>query len=244
MTARSRARLLVHLRAHRRLALSMALGLLLALLWPATSSIVTRALLGWNAAVWLYLGLAGWMMVHADHHSLRRAAQAQAESTGTVLAIVCTACVVSLVGVLAELSAARLPGARHAWPHVLFACVTVAGSWLLLPTVFALSYASRYHHQDNGVDTGGCGLRFPDADTDADRDADPDHRSATTSTALRPDYGDFLYVAFTIAMAAQTADVAITSSPMRRLVLLQALLSFAFNTAILALTVNLAASLF
>jgi uncharacterized membrane protein len=215
-------RLLAHLRAHRRLALSMVLGGVLALLWPGASNAVTRALFGWNVAVWLYLALAGWMMVHADHHSLRRAAQAQAESIATVLAMVCLACVVSLVGAVAELSAARVPGARHAWPHVLFACVTVAGSWLLLPTVFALSYASRYHGS-----AGGSGLRFPEGDAD-----------------LRPDYGDFLYVAFTIAMAAQTADVCVTSSPMRRLVLLQALLSFAFNTAILAFTINLAASLF
>jgi uncharacterized membrane protein len=212
----------------------MALGLVLALLWPGTASPITRGLIGWNVAVWLYLALVGWMMVHADHHLVRSVAEAQAESTATVLAIVSTACVVSLVAVVAELSAARLPGAPRAGPHMLFALVTVAGSWLLLPTVFALTYASRYYsgahsvHHGTGHKVGpGTGLRFPDANTD-----------------LQPDYVDFLYVSFTMAVAAQTADVCVTSSPMRRLVLLQALLSFAFNTAILAFTINIAASMF
>jgi uncharacterized membrane protein len=61
--------------------------------------------------------------------------------------------------------------------------------------------------------------------------------------AFRPDYADFLYFSFTIAVATQTADVAISTRPMRRLVLLQAVLSFVFNTTILALTINIAASL-
>lgn len=58
--------------------------------------------------------------------------------------------------------------------------------------------------------------------------------------AFRP----FLYFAFTLAVASQTADVAVTSQPMRRLVVVQSLLSFGFNTAILAFTVNIAASMF
>jgi uncharacterized membrane protein len=53
-----------------------------------------------------------------------------------------------------------------------------------------------------------------------------------------------LYVSFTIAVACQTADVAVTSPRMRRLVLLQSVMAVAFNTAILAFTINVAASLF
>jgi uncharacterized membrane protein len=120
-----------------------------------------------------------------------------------------------------ELAAAKAGGGT-AWQHLLFAGVTVVGSWLLLPVLFALDYASRYYRS-----TPQGGLLFPGADTD-----------------VPADYVDFLYFACTIAVALQTADVAITSRPIRRLVLLQALLSFAFNTAILALTVNIAAGLF
>lgn len=215
----------VHVRARPRLVVALLLGLLVALLVPGVSSVVTRSLLGWNVAVWFYLVLVGAMMLKADHHLLRREAVAQAESAGTVLAMLSAAAVASLVGVVIELSAAKLPGARHTLPHVALALVTVLGAWVLVPTMFALTYASRFYHRAH--ERQGQGLNFPGADD-----------------GFKPDYSDFLYFAFTIAVASQTADVSITTRPMRRLVLLQALLSFGFNTAILAFTVNLAASMF
>lgn len=189
---------------------------------PGAHSAVTRALLGWNVSVWLYLVLVGWMMLHADHGRLRRIAVAQAEGAATVLAIVSVASVVSLLGIMVELSAAKVPGAPHALPHVAFALATVAGSWLLLPTVFALTYASMYYRSSHGT-----GLQFPSIDD-----------------GFKPDYGDFLYFSITIAVASQTADVSVSTPSMRRLVMLQSLISFGFNTAILAFTVNIAASMF
>ncbi len=211
-----------HLRAHSRLAVSVAAGSAAALLLPGVSGWVTRGLLGWNVAVWLYLCLIAWMMLHADHARLRRTAIAQAESSATVLVIVIVACIVSLLGTVAELTAAKLPDAHRALPHLAFALTTVVGAWLLLPTVFTLTYASHFYRAPHGV-----GLQFPGADE-----------------AFRPDYSDFLYFSFTVAVAAQTADVNVTTSAMRRLVLLQSVLSFAFNTAILAFTINIAAGLF
>jgi uncharacterized membrane protein len=208
--------------ARPRLAGSMLLGATFALLLPASLQWVTRCLLGWNLAVWLYLALMGAMMLRADHDRLRRVALAQAEGAATVLGVVVVAAVASLAGIVVELAAAKVPGAPHALPHVLFALATVAGGWLLLPTLFTLTYASVYYRTAHGA-----GLRFPDGDAD-----------------FRPDYGDFLYFSFTIAVASQTADVGITTPAMRRLVLLQSVLSFVFNTAILALTINIAASMF
>ena len=216
------ARLVSHFRAHARLVGTVVLGSGVALLLPAVIGPVTRGLLGWNVAVWLYLVLVALMMRSADHGQLRRVVALQAESAGTVLALVSVASVVSLVGTVLELSAAKLPGAAHAALHVALALATVVGSWLLLPTVFALTYASRYYQ-----DRGGGGLQFPGAET-----------------GFQPHYDDFLYFAFTIAVASQTADVTVTHTHLRRLVLRQSVLSFAFNTAILALTVNIAASMF
>lgn len=216
------ARIGRHLSARPRLASALTVGAAAALLLPGTYGGVTRALLGWNIAVWLYLVLVIGMMLRADHARLRRVALVQAEGAVTVLAIVVVASVVSLVGIVAELTAAKSPGARHAWPHLAFALATVTGAWLLLPTVFTLTYASLYYRTAQGA-----GLQFPGAGED-----------------FKPDYGDFLYVSFTIAVAAQTADVSVSTSAMRRLVLLQSVLSFAFNTAILAFTVNIAAGMF
>ena len=161
------------------------------------------------------------MMARADHLRLRRVAAAQAEGAPVVLIGIVLASLVSLAGIVAELSAAKLPEAHHAWPHLLFALFTVVGSWLLVPMNFALSYASAFYQP------GGHGLKFPDADP-----------------RFEPHYIDFLYFSFTIAVASQTADISVVSSAMRRLVLLHCLVSFAFNTAILAFTINVAASMF
>ncbi len=216
------SRLISHLRVRPRLVLSVAVGVAAALVLPGSHHAVTRCLFGWNVSVWLYLVLAAVMMFRADHARLRRIAVAQAEAAATVLGIVVLAALVSLVGIVAELMAAKAPGTPHALPHVLFALATVTGSWLLVPTMFALTYASQYYRTAHGS-----GLNFPQADD-----------------SFKPDYGDFLYFSFTIAVASQTADVSVSTQAMRRLVLLQSVLSFAFNTAILAFTINIAASLF
>ncbi|HWH81494.1 MAG TPA: DUF1345 domain-containing protein [Burkholderiaceae bacterium] len=213
--------LIKHVTTRPRMALSVVAGVAAALAAPGIDHLVTRSLLGWNVGVWLFLATVGMLMFRADHEHLRRAAIAQAEGAATVLAVVITAAVVSIVAIVIELAAAK-QGSHHAWPHVLFALATVAGSWLLLPTLFAMNYASLYYRSEHGS-----GLRFPD----------PDEK-------FRPDYADFLYFSFTIAVASQTADVSISNRPMRRLVLLQSVLSFVFNTTILAFTINIAASLF
>jgi uncharacterized membrane protein len=214
--------MLKHVRTRPRMFGSAAVGIAVALSAVNVDSLVTRALIGWNAAVWLFLVLIGLMMLRADHEHLRRNAIAQAEGAATVLTLVIVAAVVSIVAIVFELSAAKRPGAHHALPHVLFALATVAGAWLLLPTLFAMNYGSLYYRSEHGS-----GLQFPAGDKQ-----------------FQPDYADFLYFSFTIAVASQTADVTISTRPMRRLVLLQSVLSFAFNTTILAFTINIAASLF
>lgn len=215
-------RFISHARARPRLFLAGLIGVAAFWLAPVSVHVIPRILIGWNVTVWLYLVLIGWMMLRADHTRLRRVAVAQAEGAATVLAIVILGAVVSLAGIVVELSAAKVPGAPHAISHIMFALTTVAGSWLLVPTMFALTYASLYLRPSLGN-----GLKFPDADAD-----------------FRPDYGDFLYFSFTIAVASQTSDVSVTTQSMRRLVLLQSILSFGFNTAILAFTINIAASMF
>ena len=214
--------LATHLSVRPRLMTAVAAGSLTFALLPDTLGWTTRYLSGWNVAVWLYLVLSGVMLLRADHERVRQVAVAQAGAAATVLFIVVLAALASLGGIAVELVKAKAPGAPYALSHLLFAVTTIAGSWLLVPTMFALTCASQYYEVAHGH-----GLRFPDADP-----------------SFKPDYGDFLYFSFTIAVACQTADVAVTSRPMRRLVLLQSVMSFAFNTAILAFTINVAASLF
>ena len=215
-------RLLVRLRAHLHLAVAGMLGLIAGIAIPDIRSPVGRCLLGWNVGVWVYLAWTAWTMMHSDQAHLKRVAKAQAESATTVLVIVAVAALASFGAIFVELSAAKAAGAHRALPHVLFTLSTVAGSWLLVPTLFSLNYASLYHVGSQAGD----GLKFPDE-----------------SESFEPDYSDFLYFSFTIAVASQTSDVTVTNRATRRLVLLQSVLSFVFNTTILAFTINIAASL-
>ena len=210
-----------HLRARPRMLFSLLVGLLAALVVPDVDSSVTRALLGWNIGVWLYLGLIGAFMLRADHGRLRKVALVHAEGSAVVSAVVAAASLASLVAIVLELAAAKA-GARHAVPHALIALATVMGSWLLLPTLFTLNYASLYYRVEKGE-----GMLFPGA-----------------TEHFKPGYLDFAYFSFTIAVALQTSDIAVTTPAMRRMVLVQSLLAFVFNTTILAFTINIAASLF
>lgn len=208
-----------HLVAHIRLAAAFAVGLAAAFLIPGVDDPVSRALVGWNVAAWLYLAQVAWAMFHADHAHVKRVAEAQAESIVVVLLIVIAGALASLAGTVLLLSAAKGHEAGAIGRAVL-AVSTVIGSWLLVPTLFSLAYASRYYRA-----TEGGGLGFPEG------------------KGFHPHYADFLYVAFTIGVASQTSDVLISNAAMRRLVLLQSVVSFGFNTAVLAFTINLAAGM-
>jgi len=208
--------------AHLRLIVCAVAGALAGASWPDVDSGLARALIGWNAFVWLYLATVALTLVRADSGHIKRLALAQAESAATVLVIVVVAAMASLGIVVVELIAAKAAGPDRMLPHLVFAFVSVLGSWLLLPMLFGLSYASEYygHEPDRG-------LAFPQA-----------------QKGFEPDHTDFLYFSFTIAVTAQTSDVGVTTRSMRRLVLFQSLLSFLFNTTILAFSINAAASFF
>jgi uncharacterized membrane protein len=210
------------LHPHHRLLICALLGAVAGAAWPGVESVLSRALLGWNVLVWLYLAWVAIALARADSGHIKRLALAQAESAGVVLTIVVAAAVMSLVAVIFELVSAKAAGPHHLLAHLVFAFVTVLGSWLLLPTLFGLTYASAYY----GAEPDS-GLAFPGSTPD-----------------FEPDHTDFLYFSFTIAVTAQTSDVGVTTRPMRRLVLFQSVLSFVFNTTILAFAINAAAGFF
>jgi len=198
-----------------------AIGVAVGLAIPA-NAVVTKVLIGWNAGVWLYLVLIALSMYRADHSRLQRDAVAHSEGALTVSVMVVLACLASLAAIVLELAAGKPSHAAPGVQQVVLTFVTVMGSWLLLPTLFTLNYASLYHTVEQES-----GLAFPSAEP-----------------GFRPDYMDFLYFSFTIAVALQTADVAVTGRTMRTVVLAQSVLSFVFNTAVLAFFINIASGLF
>jgi len=208
-------RWLEQLRLRPRLLLALAAGTGAGLLAPSEWAPATRMLVGWNTGVWLYLLTVLQMMLQADHEHVQRKSLAQADGVGAVLLL-------AAAGALASLGAItlQLRQADHQTATLALALLTVIGSWLLLPVEFALAYASLYHRGGQGPH----GLEFPGLES-------------------TPDYTDFMYFAVTLAATSQTSDVAVSARPMRRLVLLHALLSFIFNTGVLALTINILAGM-
>lgn len=206
------------LHSHPRLLSGLAIGI--AVGWLATDADpLRRVLLGWNSGVWAYLLLIAFLMARARPEQVKASAENEDESDLMVLLLVCVAAVASLVAIVFELANADHRQAGPPLARYAFTLITVAGSWLMVATMFTLHYARHFYRAHAAPP-----LRFPEEERN-------------------PDYGDFLYFSFTIAVALQTADVAVLSRRMRRMVLLQSVLTFVFNTAILGLSINIAAGL-
>lgn len=211
------------LRTRPRLIASALSGMAAAALLPQALPPSQRAVLAWNAAIWLYLLLIWVDMARLDHGRLRQRAVDHADGARVVLVIAVVTSIACLAAVVTELATARAANETHGLRHVALALVTLVGSWLLVPTEFALAYASRYYAG------GGQGIDFP---------------GLARQRSAEPNYVDFMYFSITIAATSQTSDVAVTTRGMRALVLVHAVLSFAFNALVLALAINLASGLF
>jgi len=205
---------------HLRLGIAMLTGSAAVFALPAAWLWITRILAGWNIAVWSYLCLMAWLMLHADHAKVRKIAEQEDEGAVAVLAVMSICAVASLAAIILELAVTRgLPDGQRLLHYALTGS-TVLGSWLLIGTMFTIHYAHMFYRAPAWTRP----LGFPDHEKN-------------------PDYWDFLYFAFTIAVAAQTSDVMVLNRPMRKSVLAQSLLSFLFNVAILGFSVNIAAGL-
>ncbi|MDO8703277.1 MAG: DUF1345 domain-containing protein [Undibacterium sp.] len=207
-------------RSRPRLSIAFLLGILVFLALPVDMSMVTRALFGWNVTVWFYLALVVWLMSGASHESVRKIAQEEDESALAVLVILSVSCAVSLLAIIYELASMQGVSMNSRFLKYLFTGLTVIGSWCLLGIVFTFHYALLYYNSSRQQRA----LRFPDDD-------------------VTPNYWDFLYFSFTIAVALQTSDIVIMSRQMRKTVLAHSILSFFFNAAILGFSINIAASL-
>jgi uncharacterized membrane protein len=181
---------------------------------------VTRALIGWDGGVILFLMLMFFLfMRNQDVDDMKRRAIAHDEGGHLVLIIAILASVASVGALIAELSAAKdHPDGGF---RLALAAATVVLSWLFVQIIFAAHYAHIYYLAEaNGEPKGG--LEF--------------------GAAGEPDYWDFVHFAVVLGTASQTADIIFTSKEMRRIGTVHTIVAFAFNTAILATMINLAAN--
>lgn len=213
--------LIPFVKRHPRLTFALALGVCGALVIPGSGRLATRFLIAWSIAAWSYVLLMGWLMMRASPARVRTLAEREDPSAVVVLALVSITALASLAAIVLELASVKQLAFAERLIHYAVAASTLFGSWLLVNMVFTFHYAHMFYRSP----ANNRPLRFPE---------DPNGM---------PDYWDFLYFSFTIAVAAQTSDVSLTSRPMRKAVLAQSVLCFLFNVAIIGMSVNVAASL-
>ena len=205
----------------------MGTGLLTGLafwpLLPAALSATTRGLLAWDVAVSVFLGVAAYVFVTTTAERMPARAEAQEEGEWTIFWLTLAVVIVSFVVISSEFSAIKRASDADRGLQVALVAVTLFMSWLVTHVTFAFRYAHEFDADDlGGPDVDG-GLEFPGE--------------------TRPDYMDFLYFSLVLGMTFQVSDVQITSRKLRRVAALHGLLSFLFNTVIVAFTVNIAAGM-
>ncbi|HZV20467.1 MAG TPA: DUF1345 domain-containing protein [Hyphomicrobiales bacterium] len=188
--------------------------------WPHT----VRASIAWDLGGLIYLFFAFRLMSTCGANRIQARAARRDDSRVVILTIILLAIAASFAAIAGLINEAKLPTTSAVQKAYLagLAVITILTSWGVTQVAFALHYAHDYYRPDEG-DDAGAGLVFPGCE--------------------QPDYWDFLYFSTSIGATSQTSDTAIRSRALRRLVTLHAVIAFFFNTAVVALTVNIAASL-
>ncbi|RFM30111.1 DUF1345 domain-containing protein [Deminuibacter soli] len=216
----------IFMRLHplQRLLIGLALALLTWLLVRNTSlNGLVRLMLFWDVFAAFFTGTTWMIFFKQTTNHIRQKAREEDSSRFYIFLLVVLASFASMFTVLLLLLSKEAAGTHQ----IIFIPVVILGmllSWVMVHTIFTIHYAYMYYDDDEtdpGKHAGG--LEFPNE--------------------KRPDYIDFAYFAFVIGMTFQVSDVEISARHIRRVALLHGLLSFALNTFVVALTVNLIAGL-
>ncbi|MCB1506301.1 MAG: DUF1345 domain-containing protein [Hyphomicrobiaceae bacterium] len=195
----------------------------MALVLPPSLPASLRVAMAGDVGFLVYIALALRIMGSCTRDQLRKRAAVQDDSGLVILVLILVGismCFLAVVGVLSD--AKNLSGIEKVL-HIVLAAVTIAVSWLMTQVVFTFHYAHEYYRPDDHAERVAGGLDFPG-------DANPD-------------YWDFFYFSTSLGAASQTSDVMIRTKALRRLVTVHAIVSFFFNTAVLAMAINIGASL-
>lgn len=216
----ARGPLMTIIRKHLSVALAILTGLVVFGLTTSRQFNAGNFLASWNWGAVVYIGFTWTRMLRSNVYRIRERAADQDFSDVLVLCLSIAAALASIAGIGLELSGVKNAPAEQAVANAGVAFLTISISWIFLHTLFTTHYAHHFYADGNDKPP----IRFPD-------------------DIKEPNYWDFLYFTFTIGVASQTADVAIATTSMRKLALLHQVLSFLFNTTILALAINVGASL-
>jgi uncharacterized membrane protein len=203
-------------RAIARVAVSLAVGLGAYQAVVSIAPLVVAALVGWNASGLSLLALSWTNIVFADARATQQRAASEDPGRTLVYVIVVLTSAVSLLAATVLVRSVRsMPGDTK--QVVIALCLATVGlAWAMTHTAFTFRYAHLYYREDA---EGVGGITMPGGEP--------------------PAYFDFAYFAFTVGMCFQVSDACVSSHQIRRAVLLHAIISFAYNSVILAFVLNL-----
>lgn len=207
--------------ARHRWWICVAAGGLLYALLPEIRSAPERGAVAWIGGVAVFLAWTAADLTRAPPPRLRELARQEDPSRAIIFAVALAAAAASLIAVAVLLRKGSGGGASETALRIVLVGGVVIAAWMLTHAMFAVHYA--HHFYGDGPEPGPAdrgGLEFPGEHT-------------------HPDFLDFLYFSLVIGMTCQVSDVQITERHMRRLATIHGVLSFFFNTVILAITINL-----
>jgi uncharacterized membrane protein len=204
--------------SRRRFVLSFGAAALTYFVFPRTLTAPARVIATWDTFAFCAILLAWVTITITTQSGVRSHARAQDLSRLFIFGFVVIAACVALFSVAFVMRGHHAESRSLLTEQVILGLGTVVLCWLLLHTVFSLHYAHVYYGDADDDRTMDRGLEFPKDD--------------------RPDYLDFAYFSFVVGMTCQVSDVQVCSKRMRQLTLVHGVISFAFNTFILALLIN------
>lgn len=217
----------VHINRQLRLLASIIIALVIFLITRNKVSGILSFLYTWIAFAISYLA-SSWQIILSYHPRQMKIIASKADWGKTfIFLFVLIYAFIGLFAIFFLLSSIPQESKNGLSLHILLAILSIFCSWTLIHTLFTLKYAHKYYEanseENDKNDQYGKGLDFPDEN--------------------EPDYLDFAYFSFVIGMTFQVSDVQITSRHIRRVSLIHAIISFVYNTVIVALSINIVSGL-
>jgi uncharacterized membrane protein len=214
-------RLLRIIRARPHLFTGVGIGLISFFPLSLIHQTAIRVILAFDIGSLVFLVLTFGSFFSSQDRDISAEAMRQQEGEWSVFALTILGAIMSFTSIFIFAGAPSGHKAERG-VYLAFVIATLVLSWLTTHVSFAYRYAHEYYTVDADCGPEG-GLIFPED--------------------KHPDYLDFIYFSFVLGMTFQVSDINITSKKLRRLATVQGLIGFLFNTVILALSVNIAASL-
>ena len=206
-----------------RLIISLIVSFLIFFISRNKVSGIVSFMYAWIAFAISHL-IFSWVIILSYHPKDVKSIAKQEDWSGTfIFLFILVAAFIGLIAIIFLLKSIPEESKKGLSWHILLSVVSVFCSWSLIHTLFTLKYAHKYYSEgkqaDDDNDSYGEGLDFP--------------------KEKEPDFLDFAYFSFVVGMTFQVSDVQITSRRIRRISLLHAILSFVYNTLIVALSINI-----